>query len=161
MTIVAGTGHRPSKLGGYSKQVREGLIELAESQLLLIEPDIVISGGALGWDQALAEAAYVLDIPYHMYLPFEGFNYKWPKESRRVFADICHYAAYVTYVSEPGYHPAKLQIRNEIMVDSADMMLALWDGSTGGTANCIKYAEKKGVPVHNCWHLYNLPGKTK
>jgi hypothetical protein len=28
-------------------------------------------------------------------------------------------------------------------------VLAYWDGSSGGTANCIKYAEKKKKPIIN------------
>ena len=32
--------------------------------------------------------------------------------------------------------------RNEYMVDLADKIIAVWDGSNGGTANCVKYAEK-------------------
>lgn len=30
------------------------------------------------------------------------------------------------------------------MVDLADMVIAVWDGSKGGTGNCVQYAQKKG-----------------
>lgn len=33
------------------------------------------------------------------------------------------------------------------MVDHADKVLAVWNGSTSGTLNCIKYAEKLGKSV--------------
>jgi uncharacterized phage-like protein YoqJ len=54
-------------------------------------------------------------------------------------------------VCEGGYHPDKLQKRNIWMVDRSTAVLALWDGSKGGTANCVKYAEKVSVPVFNVW----------
>jgi uncharacterized phage-like protein YoqJ len=33
-----------------------------------------------------------------------------------------------------------LQKRNEWMVDHCDLLIAVWDGSEGGTANCVRYA---------------------
>jgi uncharacterized phage-like protein YoqJ len=39
------------------------------------------------------------------------------------------------------------QKRNEWMVDHAQMVIAVWDGSSGGTANCVKYALKQGKRV--------------
>lgn len=54
--IVAGTGHRPNKLGGYGDDVFERLVALARTYLWHMEPWHVISGMALGWDQALAQA---------------------------------------------------------------------------------------------------------
>ena len=56
--IVAGSGHRPSKLGGYSEQIHEKLVALAIGWLKKNEPSCVLSGMALGWDTALAEAAF-------------------------------------------------------------------------------------------------------
>jgi uncharacterized phage-like protein YoqJ len=50
----------------------------------------------------------------------------------------------------PGLNRA-MQRRNEWMVDRADKLVALWDGSWGGTFNCIEYARKKGVPFDNLW----------
>ena len=35
------------------------------------------------------------------------------------------------------------------MVDHSDLVLAYWDGSSGGTKNCIKYAIDSGVKVVN------------
>ncbi len=33
------------------------------------------------------------------------------------------------------------------MVNNCDMLIAVWDGSDGGTANCVKYAQSKGVDI--------------
>lgn len=40
-----------------------------------------------------------------------------------------------------------MQKRNEYMVDLADRVIAVWDGSKGGTATCVKYAEKVGKEI--------------
>ncbi len=40
-----------------------------------------------------------------------------------------------------------MQVRNEYMVDRADLVLALWNGTPGGTGNCVRYARTRGVPV--------------
>jgi len=39
------------------------------------------------------------------------------------------------------------QLRNEFMVDAADVLAAFFDGSPGGTANCVRYASKIGKRV--------------
>ncbi len=44
-----------------------------------------------------------------------------------------------------------LNARNERMVDDGDKILALHNGSRGGTWNCIHYAEKMARPIHNAW----------
>jgi uncharacterized phage-like protein YoqJ len=40
-----------------------------------------------------------------------------------------------------------MQIRNEWMVDRADQVIAIWDGTSGGTANCVEYATKMNKPI--------------
>ncbi|PAD70641.1 hypothetical protein CHH83_02225 [Bacillus sp. 7586-K] len=36
-----------------------------------------------------------------------------------------------------------MQKRNEWMVDNSDYVIAVWDGTKGGTGNCVKYAQKQ------------------
>jgi uncharacterized phage-like protein YoqJ len=36
------------------------------------------------------------------------------------------------------------QLRNEFMVDAADVLAAFFDGSRGGTFNCVQYARSVG-----------------
>lgn len=33
------------------------------------------------------------------------------------------------------------------MVDRCDRLIAVWDGSNGGTGNCVKYAKEVGKPI--------------
>ncbi|WP_206759019.1 hypothetical protein [Anabaena azotica] len=41
--------------------------------------------------------------------------------------------------------------RNEWMVDQCHRLVALHDGSTGGTGNCVNYAKSKKVHIVNLW----------
>lgn len=153
--IVAGTGHRPDKLGGYDDAVMLRVLKLAFDWLDENKPDHVISGGALGWDQQLANAAKTLEIPYTMALPFEGFEDRWQARDKKRLANLIKSATQVCYICDPGYAGWKMQKRNEWMVDNCDTILALWNGTSGGTGNCISYANKKGKPIINLWEKYN------
>lgn len=153
--IVCGTGHRPNKLGGYGQEVTEKLVRIAVLWLAENQPKRVITGMALGWDQALALAARELGIPYICAVPFVGMQDKWPQESKNLYIDILSDAFEIVYVSDPPYAAYKMQVRNEWMVDRADAVLALWDGSDGGTGNCIRYATKKEKQIVNLWDSFN------
>ena len=48
---------------------------------------------------------------------------------------------------EDIYYPAKMPKRNEFMCDKADILITVWDGSKGGTANCIRYMKKLGKEI--------------
>lgn len=151
--VIAATGHRPSKLGcGYGNNMHVELTRLAYDYLLGMRPDSVISGMALGWDQAFAEAARLLGIPLHAAVPFKGQESQWPTPSRRQWERLIDACASVTVVCPGGYHPGKMQVRNEWMVDRCDRLCALWDGSPGGTGNCLNYAVKDPkVIIDNLW----------
>lgn len=154
--VTAGTGHRPPKLGGYSPGVRGALYRMARQWLEAEQPGCVISGMALGWDQALAQASYDVGIPWHAYIPFEGQEKAWPETSQATYHELLRHAARKVYTSAPGYAAWKMQRRNEAMVDACTHVLALWDGSEGGTHNCVKYAELKGKPIINLWETWRL-----
>lgn len=153
--IVAGTGHRPDKLGGYSEEAFGVLERTAYNWLHINRPEKVISGGALGWDQALATASFHHGMPYIMALPFKDFECRWPKSSQDTLHKLCDSAAEVVYVCEDGYAPWKMQKRNEWMVDNCDLVLALWNGTSGGTANCLRYAGQEEKEIVNLWEKYH------
>jgi len=148
--IIAGTGHRPNKLGGYGYDIYELLLKTASKAIDGFATK-VISGMALGWDQALAEAAINLNIPFIAAVPFRGQEGKWPPPSKRKYQKLISKADEVVYVCDDGYAPHKMQERNKWMVDNCDSVLALWDGSAGGTSNCIIYAKSVKKKIVNLW----------
>lgn len=156
--IIAASGHRPDKLGGYDLKTRRALGALAVEYLSRSRPEQVISGMALGWDMAVAAAAHMMGIPFIAAVPFEGQHSLWPDEAEKRYFRLLDLAHRVEIIS--GIHvsvPKAMQLRNEWMVDRADRIMALWDGSFGGTHNCITYAHKRKVPVDNLWDLWALP----
>lgn len=150
--VIAATGHRPNKLGGYGAKTFKKLVRTADQYLRQWQPDSTISGMALGWDMAFAQASVELGIPFHAAVPFEGPQSQWPASSQRYWEGLIKLAASVTVVSSGAYHPEKMQIRNEWMVNRSHRLCALWDGSAGGTGNCIRYAESNPkVSIDNVW----------
>lgn len=157
MITICGTGHRPDKLGGYGEEAGARLYGLAYGQLDAMlsvsrEEITVISGMALGWDMALARAAAVLNIPWIAAVPFIGQESAWPMETQERYHQLLATASRTVVVSPGGYSSVKMQLRNQWMVNNSDIVLAVWDGSEGGTRNCIKYAEKCGKPTYNLYH---------
>lgn len=152
--ILAVTGHRPDKLGGYAPDIANRLRLLAHKYLVEQKPNFVISGMALGWDQAVAGAALLAGIPLVAAVPFAGQESKWPPRARQIYRELLDAAYRVEYVSPFGYAAWKMQKRNEWMVDHANRMLALWDGTPGGTANCLAFAARNRLPVDNLWEQF-------
>lgn len=151
--IIAGTGHRPNKLGGYGKEVTDRLAWIVEQHLRSLpkKPEKIISGLALGFDQALAVSAIRFQIPVIAALPFKSQDIKWPEHAKDKYRQIIGLCDEVVIVSPGWYSARKMQIRNEWMVDRATDILALFSGEPGGTANCIAYANQKERPIVNLW----------
>jgi uncharacterized phage-like protein YoqJ len=153
MKIISGTGHRPDKLGGYDWDVFHRLTNLAAEHLREHRPDLVISGMALGWDQALARAAIQEKIPFHAYIPCRGQDGRWPQESQEAYHQIVQLAEWVRYTHDGSYPGPQVMLRRNVdMVNATTChVVALWNGSDGGTKHCVVYARKNNVPVINLW----------
>jgi uncharacterized phage-like protein YoqJ len=141
---LAVTGHRPTKIGGYdpNNPIRVAIREWLEHQVQLLKPSTGISGMALGVDQDFAKVCIAKAIPLIAAIPFVGQENAWPDSSRRVYYDILKKAKETVVVCQGGYAASKMQKRNEWMVDNCDVLLAVWDGTSGGTSNCVRYATK-------------------
>lgn len=149
--IIAATGHRPDKLGGYGPSAFSNLVDLARQYLIAQKPEGVIVGMALGWDLAFAQGAVGLGIPVHGAVPFKGQASKWPEYQQDIYQRLVSQCASVTVVSEGGFSAEAMQARNRWMVDRAHRICALYSGEAGGTRNCVKYAEQLQRPIDNLW----------
>ncbi len=98
---------------------------------------------ASGVDLLSAKLADSMGIPFWAIRPWAGHA---PRK-----ADVLLYKgalenAEFTYAVSPFENypgPWVYQKRNEWMVDRAHTLLAVWDGSPGGTNNCLEYAIKR------------------
>jgi len=143
---IAFTGHRPNKLGGYDNKKNKFrwfnyVLHKTLCKFNSFEIEF-ISGMALGVDQWAAFYAIDNRIPLHAYVPFVGQESRWPKESRDSYHLYLSKATSVNYICKPGFDFWKMQRRNEAMVNDCSLLIAVWDGSSGGTANCVDYARK-------------------
>lgn len=148
--IVSFTGHRPDKLGGYKlpNPTYISVCQKIEAALKELKPEKCISGMALGIDSWAANICIKLGIPFIAAIPFIGQEAIWPEASQKTYRLLLSKAENQHIVSEGGYSAHKLQIRNEWMVDQCDLLLAVWDQTPGGTANCVKYAQSKNKEIN-------------
>lgn len=168
---IAVTGHRPNKLGNayeikhpvnieMGRRMRDVILQLSrydetkENSFRDDEVVTIISGMALGVDTIWALVALKLkkEFPHKFRLecaiPCLEQSSNWPKESRDRYEFILSKADEVTYVTNQTYTNTCMQQRNEYMVDNADFIYAVWNGTAGGTKNCIDYARKKGKLIY-------------
>lgn len=157
--LIAGTGHRPNKTGGFNEEALSNLKQFAIRWLEALAPRGLVSGVALGWDTALAEAADALGLPFVACVPFKGQELRWPLESQQIYHRLLERAAKVIVCSKGGYSAQAMQVRNIRMVDivmnyerGEGLLLALWNNTPGGTKNCIDYAKSVSCPTINAWH---------
>lgn len=154
---VAVTGHRSDKLAflnmsGYDplNPLRVALRHEMRVRLVTLKPEVAYSGMAIGVDQDFCVVCLNLSIPYIAGVPFEGQEKTWPKQAQKVYFELLERASKVHYVCEPGYAAWKMQRRNEWQVDEIGedgVLLACFDGSPGGTKNCIDYAKSVGREI--------------
>lgn len=146
--ILTATGHRPDKIGGwnYTNPTARWCYFQAVKHIELLNPAKIITGGAMGWDQIVATAALNLSIPLEVAIPFKDFEDRWSDYFKDIHRKILSRADKVTYICEE-FSNAAYQKRNIYMVDNSNHLLALWNGTSGGTENCYKYAEKVGKSI--------------
>jgi len=133
---IAVTGHRSEKIAGLEKYVGTFL----GYQFGFHQPDAVIVGMAAGVDLIAGGIALDLNIPVVAARPWAG--HKPRKDDVALHDHILANAAEIVNVNDAEKYPGPwvYSRRNEWMVDHAQLLLAVWDGSTGGTANCYNYA---------------------
>ncbi len=150
--ILGVTGHRPSRLA--MRRSQQPLLTLFAADMLReFGPAKVITGMQCGWDLAVARACVDLKVPFIAAIPWDGFNAEWSAEDRYLFEELLRRCEEAHYCYPPGeYNPKKLHGRNKWIVENSNQMLALWDGyDDGGTASCVRYAQKQGRLVTNVW----------
>lgn len=166
------TGHRPSGLFGYGLDTpTQERYNALTKELVDILHDLhqkrfsrFITGGAQGADQLAFWAVdfikdYYLNDTFEnvVYVPCKGQDSRWKEDGRfgkREYYQMLKKATEVVYISEGPYQgPWTMTRRNHAMVDASDAVLAIygasedWHTAKGGTAECMRYAEKRDKPI--------------
>lgn len=149
------TGHRPDKLpwglDENSAECRKLRIEIAIQLEALHSAGIAhfISGMALGCDLLFAEAVLAMreeydDVTLEAAIPCDSQANSWPEEQKERYNAILSSCDTVTFVQHQ-YTPGCMLRRNRYMVDNSSVLLACFNGSSGGTMNTLLYARRQGV----------------
>ncbi len=147
---IAITGHRPQSIDNdftYQSENWQWIRRELSNIFDKVKPPRINTGMALGVDTVAAEVALGMQIPFLACIPCKGQESKWNKDQQRHYFELLDYADAEVLVTDSDYKPELMQVRNEYMVDNADLVVAVWNGFKGGTRNCVEYALKNQVPV--------------
>lgn len=144
------TGHRPEKLNASEEKIKA---ELKSEIEMAIQEGYTeyLTGMARGTDLWAAEIVLDLrrenaQIKLICAIPFEGVERRWSEHWKELYRNICDGADQVHVIGK-GYSHSIFQIRNEWMVQHSSRVIAVYNGSPGGTKNTINYAKRQGIPV--------------
>lgn len=151
------TGHRPHLIKDYDKEK-----ELLKGLLLLNSAvsDEFVTGGCPGFDTIALESLLELGVNLNnitIAVPFIGFEkyagrqHEEENSRTREFNKSC--GVKMIEVGGEGTFAVKCYRRNQYLVDQANAgIFTNWNGiPKGGTANTIKLAQKKQLPIFNIW----------
>ena len=161
--IVSFTGHRPEKIAEWQGAPERTEVairkRLGEEIARLVSQEgatSFMSGMAPGFDLWAADEVLRLraegrigeGVRLILAIPYPSFERSFAARYRGLYEYILERADEVIYVA-PGYHHGCYRNRNAFLVDSADVIVAYYEGSEGGTRETIRMATKGQKRVIN------------
>ena len=159
--ICVFTGHRPEKLPwGYNEAdsrclALKVMLSRAVEKMADTGVDTFCCGMARGCDMYFAEA--VMDektrrpnLRLEAWLPCLSQADRWALDDRKRWERLLTGCDRVL-VLEPVYSSGCMLRRDMAMVDQAQLLLSVWDGSAGGTGWTVSYARRKGKRIEGLW----------
>lgn len=151
MYAVSFTGYRPSKLNFFGEddpmcaELKERLARKI-AELAAEGADRFFTGMALGVDTWCAEAVLELKksvpgITLCAVLPCRNQDEKWSAAEKRRYRGLLERCDRVICISE-NYAKDCMHRRNRALVEFCDVLVAVYDGKSGGTKYTVNYAEK-------------------
>lgn len=151
------TGHRPGKLPWKYCESDSRCVDLKHRILDAVETAYeegyrhFLCGMAMGCDLYFCECVLALrarhqDVSVEAVVPCPSQADNWPETERvryRMLVSACNYE---TLVSKK-YTPDCMQRRNRYLVDHAALLIAVFDGTAGGTQYTIQYALRRGLKI--------------
>jgi len=112
-----------------------------------------LCGMAQGCDLYACECVLELkkrypEITLEAAIPCPSQANAWPETERTRYQRLLEQCDYETMVSA-AYSPSCMQRRDRYMVDHAALLIAMFDGTSGGTRYTIEYAMRCGLDVMN------------
>lgn len=156
-TTCCFTGHRINKLDWGLNENDERCVRLKLRLNKAIENAYdmgirsFICGVANGCDMYFAEELLDFrknhpDIILEAAIPYRGQADYWQEDLRRRYDNILKCFDYHTMVSEL-YSKQCMMRRNQYMVDCSSLLIAAYNGDSGGTMNTMLYAMRQGLEI--------------
>lgn len=155
------TGHRSEKLPWGRDESDPGCVMLKEK--IYDAAEAVYSSGirhficgmARGCDLYFAEAVIKLRAEYpnitlEAAVPHRGQASRWNPEDREKYEYLLDRCDTVTVLSD-RYTPSCMERRNKYMVDCSAVVIAAYNGTTGGTLNTLRYAISRELEIVTLW----------
>ena len=143
------TGPRPEKLTIPEKRLSR-LLEAEIKQAIDSGHTTFITGMAKGVDIVAAEIVLRLRdqdpwLKLICALPYPGFGQHWSGGWTDRFRRVLAHADLERTIC-PSFSYGAYQARNEWMVRHSAMVIAVYNGESGGTKNTLDFAKRTGVP---------------
>ncbi|MCH5152254.1 MAG: DUF1273 family protein [Clostridiales bacterium] len=155
---VCFTGHRSQKLPWRFNEEDERCKSMKKTLRTEIEKTIrrgfrtFLCGMALGFDMICAEM--VLDLKKHYKgieiigaLPCRTQDLQWSDNCRARYRSILSQLDGIRCIYDKYIGSECMLERNRFMVDNSCVMIALFDGLSGGTKSTIEYARNQGLEI--------------
>jgi len=151
------TGHRPGKLPWRFNEEDPRCLELKSRIADVVETAYgegyrhFLCGMALGCDLYFCEAVLALrerhpDVTLEAAIPCPTQADAWTSEQRERYVRLLEACDLETLVSD-RYTSSCMQRRDRYMVDHASLLIAVFDGTPGGTQYTMQYAMQRGVDI--------------
>ena len=107
---------------------------------------------ALGFDMICAETVIELRMKYKYIkligaLPYASQSDRWPMQCRIRYRNLLAQLDDVRCIYDEYIGAECMMERNRYMVNNSSLVIALYDGLSGGTKSTIDYARKQGLEV--------------
>ena len=147
ISIATFTGHRTYQ-GEADEALREAVEALYDEGVRTFRV-----GMAEGFDLAAGAAVVALserheDVVIEAIVPFPAFALRFGVRGKMLYDSVIASADVVLY-ADMAYHRAIFHRRNDMLVEGADVVVAWYDGSRGGTDYTIRRAHKIGCRIIN------------
>ena len=151
------TGHRPTKLPWGYREEDPRCLRLKRRIMDALEAAYeegyrhFLCGMAQGCDLYFCECAIELrrrhsDVTIEAAIPCPTQADSWPAAQRQRYRALMEACDFETMVSAV-YSSSCMQRRDRYMVDHASLLIAAFDGSSGGTRYTVEYAMRRGLDI--------------
>ena len=156
-TTCCFTGHRESKLPWHGNEQDERCIDLKKRIFDVVEAVYTsgirhyISGMANGCDMFFGEAVMKLkeiypDVTLEAAIPYTGQAERWRDTLQSRYNEIMSSADFHTLVCR-AYTYDCMKRRNRYMVDNSSVIIAAYNGESGGTQQTLLYAMRQKIEI--------------